>query len=156
MVIWRSSDQGFSQKCAATLWMPIFGRNARRIHLICYNFMGKHASRWPVFHVWLKAWLWPSKSAGTVLLTVVTKKATLPCQCLVIKEHPTSYLKYSQSLILTLFIENVFISVGHFHGIWTWKVSWLNYIKLYDYMHVQCLYRLHCRWEDVTICMLFE
>ena len=29
----------------------------------------------------------------------------------------TLYLKYSQSLILTLFIENVFISVGHFHGI---------------------------------------
>ena len=45
------------------------------------------------------------------------KKATLPCQCLVIKEHPTLYLKYSQSSILTLFIENVFISVGRFHGI---------------------------------------
>ena len=31
--------------------------------------------------------LQPSKSAGTVLLSVVTKKATLPCQCLVIKEQ---------------------------------------------------------------------
>ena len=35
----------------------------------------------------------------------------------VIKEHPTLYLKYLQSSILTLFIENVFISVGSFHGI---------------------------------------
>ena len=40
-----TSIQGFSQKgaCPAILWTPIFGRNTRKIHMISYNFMGKHA-----------------------------------------------------------------------------------------------------------------
>ena len=29
--------------CPAILWKPIFGGDTRKIHLISYNFMGKHA-----------------------------------------------------------------------------------------------------------------
>ena len=40
-----TSIQDVSQKgaCPAILWTPIFGRNTRKIHVISYNFMGKHA-----------------------------------------------------------------------------------------------------------------
>ena len=41
----KACVQSFSQKgaCPAVLWMPIFGRNTRKIDFISYNFMGKQA-----------------------------------------------------------------------------------------------------------------
>ena len=58
----KACVQSFSQKgaCPAVLWMPIFGRNTRKIDFISYNFMGKQAfwkasfqSLAKSLHVWL-------------------------------------------------------------------------------------------------------
>ena len=42
-------------RCVRSLLMPIFGRNTRKIHLISYNFMGKHAFWTASFHCLVKS-----------------------------------------------------------------------------------------------------
>ena len=43
LAILRHELKVLARGVSSVLWNPIFGRNTRKIHLISYNFMGKHA-----------------------------------------------------------------------------------------------------------------
>ena len=64
----------YPEGCPGILWTPVFGRSARKIHLISYNFMGKHA-------FWTASFQCLAKSLYCVHLIKIRICKWLPFQC---------------------------------------------------------------------------